>query len=137
MSIKYEIAEDIMKRIFEIGKVLGMEHLRFSGIYAVRSKGSGSRGTIARCHALGKIWQLALGIKAVYIIEVISERFDKMSGEEQDKTLVHELMHIPFSFGGGFKHHNVVNHRNVEKMYQEYKRKKHEDEIKKEIHNTF
>ena len=85
MSIKYESAPDIMERLYEIAEKLGMKHVRFSGVYAVRSKGSQSRGTIARCHALSKIWQKCLEIKAVYIIEVIHERFGKMSGEDQDK----------------------------------------------------
>jgi len=126
MAIKYELANDIMSRIYDIAKILKMDHVRLSGVYAVRSRGSGSRGTIGRCHALGKIWQLALGIKAVYIIEVISERFDKMSREEQDKVLIHELMHIPKTFGGGFKHHDIVNERNVERVHRNYKRLKKE-----------
>ena len=120
MGIKYEIAEDIMARLYDIAKKLGMEHVRLSGVYAVRSRGSQAIGTIARCHALSKIWQKCLNIKAVYIIEVIEERFGKMSREEQDKTLIHELMHIPKSFGGGFKHHDVVNERNVNKLYRIY-----------------
>lgn len=124
MGIKYELADDIMNRVFEITKTLSLDHVRLSGVYSVRSRGSGSSRTLARCHALSKIWQLALGIKAVYIIEIISEKFDKMPKSEQDKVLIHEIMHIPFSFGGGFKHHNVVNDRNVEKVYQEYCRLK-------------
>jgi len=125
-GIKYELAEDIMARVYEIVKTLGAEHVRLSGVYAIRSHGSGSRGTIARCHALSKIWQLALGIKAVYLIEVISERFDKMSREEQDKVIIHEIMHIPQSFGGGFVHHNMVHARSVEEMYRRYLRLKNE-----------
>jgi len=120
MAIKYESAEDIMKRLFAITRVLGMEHVKLSGVYAIRSRGSGSRGTIGRCHALGKIWQHALGMDAVYLIEVISERFDKMSFEDQDRVLIHELMHIPLSFGGGFKHHDFVTSRNVERIYRKY-----------------
>jgi predicted metallopeptidase len=121
-GIKYELAEDIMARVYEIVKTLGenADHVRLSGVYAIRSHGSGSRGTIARCHALSKIWQLALGIKAVYLIEVISERFDKMSKEEQDRVIIHEIMHIPQSFGGGFVHHNMVHSRSVEEMYKRY-----------------
>ena len=99
MSIKYELANDIMARLYDIAKTLGMEHVRLSGVYAVRSRASGSHRTLARCHALSKIWQLALGIKAVYIIEIIEEQFGKMSREEQDKVLIHELLHIPLSFG--------------------------------------
>ena len=120
MPIKYETAEDIMARLVDIATAINMVHVRFSGVYAFRSRESGSRGTIARCHALSKIWQKALGINAVYIIEVISERFDRMSREEQDKVLIHELMHIPKSFGGGFIHHNLVNERNVNKLYHLY-----------------
>lgn len=129
MPIKYKLAEDIMARIYDIVKILDHSHVRLSGVYAVRSYGSQARGTIARCHALSKIWQLVLGIKAVYIIEVIHEQFDKMDREEQDKVLIHEIMHIPKSFGGGFKHHNVVNRKNVEKMYKLYLRLKNEDNM--------
>lgn len=120
MGIKYEEAKDIMIRIYDIAKTLGMEHVRMSGVYAIRSHGSGASRTIARCHALSKIWQLALGIDAVYIIEVIEERFGKMSREDQDKVIIHELMHIPLSFGGGFKHHDFVTHKNVDKIYDKY-----------------
>ncbi len=120
MGIKYELAEDIMLRVCDIAKTLGMEHVRLSGVYAVRSHGSGSRRTLARCHALGKIWQKALGMNAVYIIEILNERFLKMSREDQDRVLIHELMHIPLSFGGGFKHHDFVHERNVEKIYKKY-----------------
>jgi predicted metallopeptidase len=120
MAIKYELADDIMKRLFDISKTLDMEHIKLSGVYAIRSRGSGSRRTLARCHGLSKIWQLALGIEAVYLIEIISERFDRMSREEQDKVLIHELMHIPLSFGGGFKHHDFVHERNVDKIYRRY-----------------
>jgi len=83
--------------------------------------------TIARCHALGKLMQKAIGIKAVYALEFLSERFDKMNEEEQIKTIIHELMHIPKTFGGGFKHHNVVTERNVNLMYKEYERLKNVD----------
>lgn len=120
MGIKYELAEDIMARLHDITRVLGMQHVRLSGVYAIRSHGSGSSRTLARCHALSKIWQLALGIDAVYLIEVIQERFGKLTGEDQDKVLIHELMHIPMSFGGGFKHHDFVTDRNVDKIYRRY-----------------
>ena len=95
-------------------------HVKIDDVVCLRSFGSTSRGTIARCHALGKAMQLALGRKGFYLIEVISERFDKMSEDERIKVLIHELMHIPKTFGGGFIHHNVVHEENVERMYEKY-----------------
>lgn len=119
MGIKYQIAEDLQQSMNELAVML-FPHVRTDDVVCLRSHGSTSRGTIARCHALGKAMQLALGRKGFYLIEVISERFDAMSEEEQIKTLIHELMHIPKSFGGGFIFHNVVNDENVEIMYEKY-----------------
>jgi len=65
--------------------------------------------------------QLALNQKPHYVIEVISEKFDKLSKEEQTKTLIHELMHIPHSFGGGFRAHKpYVTWKKVERMYKQF-----------------
>lgn len=119
MPIKYQIAEDLQEIINEIALML-FPHVRVEDVVCLRSFGSSSRGTIARCHALGKAMQLALNRKGFYVIEVISERFDKMNEDEKIKTLIHELMHVPKSFGGGFIHHNIVHERNVEKMYECY-----------------
>ena len=119
MPIKYELAEDLQIIVNEIALLL-FPHVKLDSVVCLRSHGSSSRGTIARCHALGKAMQLALGRKGFYVIEVISKRFDKMSAEDQLKTLIHELMHIPKSFGGGFKHHDYVCDKNVEREYQRY-----------------
>jgi len=56
----------------------------------------------------------------MYALEFLSERFDKMPEIEQVKTIIHELMHIPKAFGGGFKHHNVVTDKNVNRAYEHY-----------------
>ena len=87
----------------------------------IRSHGSKAKRTIARCHALGKAMQMGMGRKrGFYLVEVISEMFDKLSREEQIKTIIHELMHIPKSFGGGFVHHNKVHDHSVCKVYDQY-----------------
>ena len=119
MGIKYQIAEDLQQAMNELAGML-FPHVRTDDVVCLRSHGSTSRGTIARCHALGKAMQMGLGRKGFYLIEVISERFDKMSEEDQIKTMIHELMHIPKSFGGGFIFHNVVNDKNVQIMYEKY-----------------
>jgi predicted metallopeptidase len=119
MGIKYELDSEIQAVVNDIAGLL-FPHVRIDSVVCIRSHGSGSRGTIARCHALGKAMQLALGRKGFYVIEVISKRFDRLSETDKIKTLIHELMHIPKSFGGGFIHHNIVHERNVEKEFQRY-----------------
>lgn len=58
--------------------------------------------------------------KGFYLIEVISEKYDKLSEIDKIKTIIHELMHIPKSFGGGFIHHNHVHEENVDKVYTHF-----------------
>src|SRR3989338_7204400 len=119
-TIKYYKAPDIEDEIFNIVSSLGLDHIELPRVVCIRSFGSKSRNTIARCHTTSKIIQASLGIGAHYIIEIISEQYDKLPQEEKVKTLIHELMHIPKAFGGGFRHHDVVNRKTVEKIYKEY-----------------
>lgn len=121
--MKYEFAVDIQRIAEEISEIL-FPYVDLLNVKCFRSFGTSSRRIIARCHALNKIMQKAMGIKAVYVLEFLSERFDKLDDEEKLKVIIHELMHIPKCFGGGFKHHNFVNERNVNKFYKEYKKRK-------------
>jgi len=115
------LAKDIGSRIKDIIHKLQMTHVDGSRVACVRSKGSKSKRVIARCHGLSRIMQLALDQKPHYAIEVVSERFDKLSKEEQTKVLIHELMHIPHSFGGGFRAHRpYVTQKKVERMYKKF-----------------
>ena len=116
--ISYERAQDIQGKADFIAGKLGFHWIDMSRVICVRSRGSKTRRTLARCHALSKIMQLSLGVKGHYVIEVISEHFDKLSPTEQVKTIIHELMHIPRTMGGGFRHHRpYVNRRSVDRMY--------------------
>ncbi|HLD48831.1 MAG TPA: putative metallopeptidase [archaeon] len=119
--IKYHPAADIQEKMLHVAEKLGMKH-DFSRIICIRSHGSASRRTLARCYALPRVMQVALGIKPHYVIEVISERYDRLSEAEKTKVIIHELMHIPKSFGGGFRYHDHVSRRNVEEMYKRYVR---------------
>jgi predicted metallopeptidase len=119
--IHYELAEDIGAEIKEIIRKLDMTHVDESRVICIRSRGSASRRTLARCHGLPKIMQLALDLKPHYVIEIISEQFDTLGKADQTKVLIHELMHIPHAFGGGFRSHRpYVTKRKVEKMYQQF-----------------
>ena len=60
-----------------------------------------------------------------YVIEVISEIYDKMTYEEKEKTLIHELMHIPGGFSGGFRpHKGYVERKMVDAVYEKLKKKR-------------
>ncbi len=121
--MKYEKAEDLKRRAQEIVNKMGWFHVDLNNVGFLRSFGSSSRRTVARCHAMGKAMQIALDRKGFYLLEFISERFDKMSINDQTRVIIHELMHIPKTFGGGFIHHDKVNDKSVEKIYDELKKK--------------
>ena len=113
----------------DIIQKLGMNHVREDRIACFRSKGSCARGVIARCHGLSKIQQLGLKAEPFYVIEMITENFDRLSEEEKIKTMIHELMHVPHNFGGGFRHHNLVNRKGVNELYRQLKEKNAQNQI--------
>ncbi|MDI6720984.1 MAG: putative metallopeptidase [Candidatus Aenigmarchaeota archaeon] len=119
--IKYEHDPALSLKVQHIVSSLQLHH-DLSRVACIRSRGSTSRRTLARCHALSRIMQKALGVKAHYVIEVISENFDRLNENEQMKTLIHELLHIPKGMKGGFRYHDYVCRRNVEELYRKYRR---------------
>lgn len=121
--MKYEEAPDLQKLAEEISTIL-FPHIIMERVKCYRSYGSSTKRTIARCHALGKLMQKAIGVEAYYALEFLSSRFDKMKEEDRIKTIIHELMHIPQTFGGGFRHHDFVCEKNVEMFYRTYIAKK-------------
>jgi predicted metallopeptidase len=119
--IEYHLAEDIDFRVKQILWKLKMTHIDETRLVCLRSKGSGSRRVIARCHGLSRVMQLALDKKPHYVIEVLSERFDQLNKEDQTKVLIHEVLHIPHSFGGGFRSHKpFVTRAKVQRMYDKF-----------------
>ena len=119
MPIRYYDAPDIKKQVNDIASNLDFFNVVPQFVFCVRSKGSKAKRTIARIHGLGKIWQGVLNRPPSYIIEVISEIYDKMSQKDKEKTLIHELLHIPGGFSGGFRpHKGYVERRNVEHLYE-------------------
>jgi len=105
MPIEYVEAPDIKKLANEIVDCLDFFHVVPQFVFCFRSRGSTSSRTIARIHGLGKIWQEALNLPPSYVIEVISERYDRLSEEDKERTIIHELLHIPHGFAGGFRPH--------------------------------
>jgi predicted metallopeptidase len=119
--ISYERAPDVEERAKKIIEVLHLEHIDQSRIHFFRSKGSRARRVQARIHGLGRIWFGALDISPNYVIEVISEEFDKLGDTEREKVIIHELMHIPRGFSGGFvPHRGKINRKTVDALHKRY-----------------
>jgi len=122
MRFRYERAQDVSELLSNIIDKLGFSHIPKNRVYCYRSYGSKARNAIARVHSLPRIWQQALSEPAYYAVEVLAEQYDSLPVEERKKILIHELLHIPKSFGGGFRHHkNWVTRRRVEALYQTLK----------------
>lgn len=120
--MQWEKAKDIEERITKILNTNIFPNV-IGSVTALRGFGSTSRA-IARIWSFPRPWQLALSLPPQYIIEVIAERFDKLSEVEKDKVLIHELMHIPKGFSGALVAHRnrgrKINSRNVDTMYDHY-----------------
>lgn len=103
-KIDWKPAPDVKRKILLLKQELNLEWIKPKRIYCVRSSGSSSRA-IARIWGLGRLWQMSLKTEPAYVIEVISERFDRLGEKERDKVLLHEIAHIPKNFSGSLMPH--------------------------------
>ncbi|RJQ37867.1 metallopeptidase [Candidatus Microgenomates bacterium] len=120
----WEDANEIKKDLEKIVYILGMEYVDVSRIFCYRTRGSKSRA-YARIWAMPKIFQRALDLKPAYVIEVLSQYFDKLNSDEQKKVLIHELLHIPKNFSGALVPHKTRTRRIsilTNQLYKDYKK---------------
>jgi len=85
-------------------KEAGVSWVKTSRVFTYRSTNAKTRA-YARIWGLSRIWQQALKIKPAYILEVISEKYDRLSNLEKSKILLHEVAHIPKNFSGALVPH--------------------------------
>lgn len=103
-KIDWKQATDIKLRIKFLVSKIDLDWVDTSRVFCVRSENANTRA-IARIWGLSRIWQQTLDIKPAYVLEVVSEKFDRLSEIEQDKVLLHELAHIPKNFSGSLVPH--------------------------------
>ena len=128
LPITYSEAPDVKILADEIAESLEFFHVVPQYVFCLRSKGSASKRTIARIHGLGKVWQETLNLPPSYVIEVISERYDRLSEEGKEKTIIHELLHVPKAFAGGFRpHKGYIDEQIVERLHRIFRSKKPND----------
>lgn len=108
--MEWKKAPDIQKEVLKIVIALKLSHVVPVRIFCFRSFGSKSRA-LARIWSLPRIWQDALETSPAYCLEILSEKFDKLSLNRQREVLIHELLHIPSNFSG-----SLLSHRNIKGM---------------------
>lgn len=122
--MQFERANDVAQLVCDIIHHLKLRHIVIDQVACVRSYGSIARA-YARIWGLARIFQIAFGYKSVYVIEVLSEHYDRLHQEDKIKTLIHELLHIPKTFSGALLPHRGrsrrIGKRVVDRWYQVFK----------------
>lgn len=117
-------APDVKRIVQAVVKRISFPYIDQKRIVCMRSFGAKSRAR-ARIWSFPKIWQLALTQPAHYVIEVLSQHFDKLSDDDKTRVIIHELMHIPKNFSGALVPHRGIHkridHRTVENLFRQYK----------------
>lgn len=116
--VDWQKAPDLDKRVYELIRGCELDYVNKVRVFCYRSTQSKTRA-YARVWGLNKLWQRTLEVEPAYIIEVISEKFNRLPEREKDMILVHELMHIPKNFSGALLPHRggkMYEHR-VREVY--------------------
>lgn len=113
----------LKKRLKAVIVSSGVDWVNLSRIFTFGSKNAKTRA-YARIWGLSRIWQKALKVDPAYILEVISEKYDKLSDHEKNKVLLHELAHIPKNFSGALVPHTRKRKGSfrdkLRKLYEDY-----------------
>jgi predicted metallopeptidase len=121
--MRWTLCRKTHTRLQRIAHALGFTHVDPSRIFCVRGYGSTSEAW-ARIWGLPSLWQQVLGTRPAYVVEIIEPEFSRLPPDEQDRVLIHELLHIPRTFSGAIRPHRTptfrITRRTVEGFYQRY-----------------
>lgn len=124
VKLEWEQDEFLQNQLNSLVNVLEFSHVNAKRVFCYRTTGSSARA-YARIWAFPKIFQEVLAVEPAYVIEVLSEKYDKLGPEEKTKVLIHELLHIPKNFSGSLLPHTYGNkqiHKEVERLYKEMRK---------------
>lgn len=118
--MKWFEAPEIAETLRTVVSKLEFNHINPDRVYCMKTQGAKTRA-YARIWSFPKIFQQVLTIDPAYVIEVVSERFDKLNSEDKMKVIIHEILHIPKNFSGSLLPHKYGGKRinkEVEKLYK-------------------
>ena len=123
--MEWEDAKDIHEDLKHILEHIDLPYIKLERIHAYRTTGAKTKA-YARTWAFPKIFQKALNVESAYVIEVLSQHYDKLDDDKKKKVLIHELLHIPKNFSGALLPHKTRS-RNINslanQLFKEYKSK--------------
>ncbi len=123
MNIVWQEDKKLKQQLKKTIKEAGVTWVKTSRIFTYRSENAKTRA-YARIWGLSRIWQKALKEDPAYILEVISEKYDKLSDYEKSKVLLHEVAHIPKNFSGALVPHTRKRKGSfrdkLRKLYEDY-----------------
>ncbi|HEY6103289.1 MAG TPA: putative metallopeptidase [bacterium] len=121
--MEWQPAFDIHVRLRRITRALGLSYVDPGRIRCVRVRGSRANA-LARIWGLPPVFQDALDLEPHYVIEFMVPAFERLSRQQQDRVIIHELLHIPRTFSGGIRPERspslAINTRTVESYYRQY-----------------
>jgi predicted metallopeptidase len=124
----WELCRKTHTRLQRIASALGFTHVDPSRIFCVRGYGSTSEAW-ARIWGLPSLWQQVLETRPAYVVEIIEPEFSRLPKDEQDRVLIHELLHIPRTFSGAIRPHRTpsfrITRRTVEQLYRRFLATRH------------
>src|SRR2546422_2154985 len=100
--MQWRSAGDLFDRLRRMVKALDLDYVDVRRIRCVRVIGSRANA-LARIWGLPPVFQDALRLRPHYVIEFMVPAFDRLPREEQDRVIIHELLHIPRTFSGGIR----------------------------------
>lgn len=125
-SLTWQKDEAIQEEMSRIVNSLGLSYINEKRVFCYRTSGSKARA-YARIWSFPKIFQDVLDIEPAYVMEIISEKFDKLDRANRKKVIIHELLHIPKNFSGSLLPHKYGNtkiDKEVEVLFKKYMKSK-------------
>lgn len=113
---------EIQEEMGQIVGSLGLTHINEKRVFCYRTSGSKARA-YARIWSFPKIFQEVLEIEPAYVMEIISEKFDRLDQNNRKKVIIHELLHIPKNFSGSLLPHKygyTKIEKEVEVLFKRY-----------------